>query len=266
MTDQAHLHAYYELGGERDRLAEPIGQVEFLRTLEVLHEQLPPAPATVADIGGGPGRYSRWLADEGYAVHHRDLVPLHVEQLRTDHPDIDSALADARALDLPDDSADAVLLLGPLYHLEDRGERLAALREAARVLRPGGVLVAAAISRWAARLDGVMSKALYRTLPDLLHVLDEVGEPTGVLPPLYPGSFTAYTHRPDELRAEVAEAGLEVVDLVAVESILFALADLEERLADPDEREVLLASARALQRVPELLGIGPHLLVVARAR
>jgi SAM-dependent methyltransferase len=266
MTDQAHLHAYYELGGERDRLAEPIGQVEFLRTLEVLREHLPAAAAVVADIGGGPGRYARWLADERYAVHHRDLVPLHIEQLRTDHPDIDSALADARALDLPDDSADAVLLLGPLYHLEDRGERLAALREAARVLRPGGVLVAAAITRWAARLDGVMSKALYRTLPDLVRTLDEVGEPTGVLPPLFPGSFTAYTHRPDELRAEVAEAGLEVVDLVAVESILFALADLEERLADPDEREVLLASARALQRVPELLGIGPHLLVVARAR
>ena len=157
-----------------------------------------------------------------------------------------------------------MLLLGPLYHLEDRAERLAALREAARVLRPGGVLVAAAITRWAARLDGVMTKALYRKLPDMVRTLDEVGEPTGVLPPLFPGSFTAYTHRPDELRAEVAEAGLEVVDLVAVESILFALADLEERMADPDEREVLLASARALQRVPELLGIGPHLLVVAR--
>jgi SAM-dependent methyltransferase len=259
MTDQAHLHAYYELGGERDRLAEPIGQVEFLRTLEVLREHLPPAPAVVADIGGGPGRYARWLADAGYAVHHRDLVPLHV-----DHPDIDSALADARALDLPDSCADAVLLLGPLYHLEVRGERLAALREAARVLRPDGVLVAAAITRWAPRLDGVMTKALYRNLPDMVRMLDEVGEPTGVLPPLFPGSFTAYTHRPDELRTEVAEAGLEVIDLVAVESILFALADLEERLADPDEREVLLASARALQRVPELLGIGPHLLVVAK--
>ena len=265
MTDQAHLHAYYERGEERDRLAEPIGQVEFLRTVEVLREHLPPAPATVADIGGGPGRYARWLADEGYAVHHRDLVPLHVEQLRSDHPGIDSALADARDLDLGDDSVDAVVLLGPLYHLEDRVERLTALREAARVVRPGGVVVAAAITRWAARLDGVMSKGLYRTLPDMVRILDEVGEPTGVLPPLYPGSFTAYTHRPDELRAEVAEAGLEVVDLVVVEGILFALADLEERMADPSEREVLLASARALQRVPELLGIGPHLLVVARA-
>ena len=41
--------------------------------------------------------------------------------LRTDHPGIDSVIADARALDLPDNSTDAVLLLGPLYHLEDRG-------------------------------------------------------------------------------------------------------------------------------------------------
>ncbi len=119
MSGADDLHAYYERGEEVDRLDEPVGQVEFLRTTEVLSEHLPLAPAVVADVGGGPGRYALWLAGLGYDVHHRDLVPLHVEQLRgSDGGDrVDSAVADARALDLPDASVDAVLLLGPLYHL-----------------------------------------------------------------------------------------------------------------------------------------------------
>ena len=82
MSGADDLHAYYEQGEEVDRLDEPAGQVEFLRTTEVLSEHLPPAPAVVADVGGGPGRYALWLAGLGYDVHHRDLVPLHVEQLR----------------------------------------------------------------------------------------------------------------------------------------------------------------------------------------
>lgn len=113
----------------------------------------PPPPASVADIGGGPGRYSIWLAKGGYRVLHRDLVPLHVEHVRRDavsaNVEIDTGIADARSLDLPASSVDAVLLLGPLYHLLDRADRITALREAARIVRPGGFAFVAAISRWA---------------------------------------------------------------------------------------------------------------------
>lgn len=139
-----------------------------------------------------------------------------------------------------------------------------ALAEAGRVARPGGVVVAAAISRWAARLHAVMTERLYLRLPHVLDVLAEVGEPVGVLPPLHPASFTCCTHRPDELRAEVADAGLVVADLVGVEGHTFALPDLAERLADDLDRAVLLDSLDRLGRVPELLGVSPHLLVVAR--
>ena|SRR5258708_35166385 len=83
-------------------------------------------------------------------------MPLHVTQLQADAagvPGIRAVIGDARELDLPDASADAVLLLGPLYHLAKRTERTAAIREAARVLRPGGPLYAAAISRRQGRVD-----------------------------------------------------------------------------------------------------------------
>ncbi len=214
----------------------------------------------VADIGGGPGRYALWLADLGYRVLHRDLVPLHVEQVTSaaaapDRLSVESAVGDARDLDLADASADAVLLLGPLYHL-DRADRIRALREAGRIVRPGGPVFGAVITRWAARLDGVLAHRLYETEPKMEQMVEEV-ERTGVLQPLSAGSFCGFTHRPEELRAEVAAAGLEVADLVCVEGAAIMLADLAERAADPEDWRIVLDSARALERVPELLGRRP---------
>jgi SAM-dependent methyltransferase len=162
---RAAMRAYYERGEERDRLAEPRGQLEFERTKEIVLRHLPPPPAVVADIGGGPGRYALWLAELGYQVVHRDLMPTHVEQLRQasgGNPLIDAAVADARELDLADASADAVLLLGPLYHLGRRADRLRALAEAWRVVRPGGPVFVAAISRWAPGWTGSSGPASTR--------------------------------------------------------------------------------------------------------
>jgi SAM-dependent methyltransferase len=268
------MHAYYELGQEAERLGpRGPGRLEFERTQEIVLRSLPPAPAVIADIGGGPGRYALWLADLGYRVRHRDLVPLHVEQVTAaagaaraagaaGGGGVESAIGDARALDLADASVDAVLLLGPLYHL-DRADRVRTLREAGRIVRPGGPVFGAAITRWAARLDGVLRHRLYETEPDMEQMVAEV-ERSGVLQPLGPGSFCGFTHRPEELRAEAQEAGLEVADLVCVEGAAIMLADLTERGADPEAWRIVLDSARALERVPELMGIGPHMLVTAR--
>ena len=258
------LHEYYGRGMERARLSDGRGDLEFTRTTEIVLGRLPAAPAVVADIGGGPGRYALWLASLGYQVEHRDLMPLHVEQLRADIagvPGIHTAVGDVRDLDLPDASVDAVLLLGPLYHLLDRDERVRALRECARIVRPGGAVFAAAISRWAPRIDGMLRERIYVKYPAALELIDEVDR-TGVLPPLGEGAFTAFLHRPGDLRDEVADAGLEVADLVSVEGPAFILGDLDARMADPADRAIALEVARAIERVPELAGFGPHLIAV----
>jgi SAM-dependent methyltransferase len=263
-TEDTALRDYYERGMERDRLSDAHGQLEFVRTTEIVLRRLPAAPAMIADIGGGPGRYALWLAGLGHRVEHRDLMPLHVEQLTADAAGaaISSAVGDARELDLPDGAVDAVLLLGPLYHLTSRADRIRALRECARIVRPGGPVFAAAISRWAPRIDGMLRARLYRRYPAAREIVGEVDR-TGMLAPLEDGEFIAYCHRPGELSDEMAEAGLKVTDLASVEGPAFVLGDLDERIADPDDWSAVLEVARAVEHVPELAGFGPHLLATA---
>ena len=265
-SGRAELEAYYARGHEADRLmADGPGMLEFARTTEIVDRRLPAAPAVVADIGGGPGRYTAWLAGRGYRVEHRDLIPMHVEQARAaanGSPLVRAEVGDALDIDLGDASVDAVLLLGPIYHLWRRADRIKALAEALRIVRPGGPVFVAAISRWGPRLDDVLRRRLYLVTPNLSDMVATV-ERVGWAPPSRPGGFSGYCHRPGQLRAEVRAAGLRVADLVSVEGAAFMLNDLAERLADPIDRAVLLESLRATERVPELLGVGPHLLAIA---
>jgi SAM-dependent methyltransferase len=261
------MHEYYALGKEAERLASSgAGRLEFQRTQEIVRRHLPAAPATIADIGGGPGRYSLWLAGLGYRVVHRDIVPLHVDQVRAaavaGEPAVESAVGDARSLDLADVSVDAVLLLGPLYHLAERADRVQALREAARIVRPGGPVYGAAISRWAARLDGMLRLRVYEQRPEAVDIIGPL-EQTGVMPPLIPGGFNGFAHRPGQLRAEFASAGLAVADLVSVEGAAYIIHDLDDRADDERAWQVILDTARAHERVAELVGLGSHLIATA---
>ena len=142
---------HYSGGEEQARLDG--WSLERLRTEAVIAKMLPAPPARVLDVGGGPGRYSAWMTRAGWRVTLLDPVPLHVAQASAAVPGRVEC-GDGRALPHPNASFDAVLVLGPLYHLPDRDDRVAVLQEAARVVRPGGVVVAAAISRLASVLDG----------------------------------------------------------------------------------------------------------------
>jgi SAM-dependent methyltransferase len=196
-------------------------------------------------------------------VLHRDLVADHVQDVRSRHPQLDTQVGDARSLDLPDDCADVVLLLGPIYHLRERSDRLQALREARRIVRESGIVHVAAISRWAARLDGILVQRLHETRPGLVEIVDEA-ERTGWVRPAHGGGFTCATHTPAELRTEITDAGLRLDALVSLEGVGFALADIDARLDDPVQRALVLDTLRSVEAVPDLLGVGPHLFATAR--
>jgi ubiquinone/menaquinone biosynthesis C-methylase UbiE len=261
---------HYGEGREQARLTSAGGALELIRTQEILQRYLPAPPAVVLDVGGGPGAYAFWLAGLGFEVHLLDLIPLHVQQARRTSatqgtPSLASAeVGDARHLPFPNASVDAVLLLGPPYHLTERADRLRALLEAHRVLRPGGVLFAAAISRFASALDGMLNGFLND--PAFVAIVEQdlrTGQHRN--PSNHPGYFTtSFFHHPDELREEAGEAGFSVETVLAIEGPAWLVAGTAEALSRPAERETLLSILRALEAEPALLGASAHLLTVGR--
>lgn len=254
---------------EQQRLAQGLGQLELLRTREIVRRHLPPGPQRILDVGGGAGAHATWLAGDGHHAHLVDPVPRHVEQVRrraSAHGRVTAELGDARKLAAATASFDAVLLFGPLYHLTERADRIRALQEATRVVRPGGVVFAAAISRFASLFDGLAREFLFD--PDFRPIVErDLREGQHRNPQHRPRWFTtAYFHHPDELRAELDHAGLEVVELAGIEGLAGWLPQLGRRWHNPADRDVILWSARLVEAEPSLLGLSSHLLAVARPR
>ena len=260
--------AYYERAPEESRLEIGAFRLEEARTRELIGRHAPPPPARVLDVGGAAGAYAFWLAEQGYEVRLIDAAPrlVAIARSRSDqasHPLASCAVGDARALDAPDNSADLVLLLGPLYHLVDAEDRRRALLEAVRVLRASGALIAAGISRWASTLDGlsrnVLSDPAFARIVERDLVDGQHRNPTDRLEYF----TTAYFHKPEELRDEVGAVGLTVEALYGLEGPGWMLPDFMERWNDDHAREDLLHVARVCEREPSMIGCSAHLLVVA---
>ncbi|MGH9049281.1 MAG: class I SAM-dependent methyltransferase [Acidimicrobiia bacterium] len=253
--------AYYDAGNEERRLTT-IGRLEFVRTQELLTRFLPSPPARVVDVGGGAGIHALPLVERGYELHLVDPMPLHVERARAAGVR-NATIGDARRLELDDAWADAALLLGPLYHLTRRDDRIAALREAYRVVRAGGVLCAAVISRFASTLDGLVRGFLDEAGFEEI-VERDVAEGVHLNPTRREGWFTtAYFHHPGEVGDELAAAGWEVTSVVAVEGPAALLRDVDDRLDDHERRERLLRATRRIEADPSMLGATGHLLAAA---
>lgn len=258
--------AHYESTREEDRLTVGLGQLERLRVEAVLSRHLPPPPATVLDVGGATGIHAQWLAARGYTVQIVDISPRHVATANHElgGAGVSARLGDARSLDEADGSVDVVLLFGPLYHLLERGHRVAALAEARRVVRTGGVVAVGAISRFASLFDGLARGFLFDD--DFVPIVQrDLAEGQHRNPASRPHGFTnAYFHHPDELRDEVEESGLEVVELVGLEGLGGWLHQLAVHWEDPVGRERIIWAAEVIESEPSLLGLSGHLLLVAR--
>ncbi len=258
---------YYGRSAEGSRLETGVFRLEAERTREILSRELPPPPATILDVGGGSGPYSIWLAGLGYEARLVEPVPRLLEEARRRSAAAPRPLAsiksgDARRLDCPAASADAVLLLGPLYHLTGRKDRIRSLKETFRVLKPGGKVLAAGISRYASALGGVSLRLCRdvrftaireRDLADGQH-RNETAE--------LEYFTTAYFHLPRELREETQEGGFERVRVIGIEGPGWILPDFDQRWDDPQLREDLLWLARALEAEESVVGASAHLLAI----
>ena len=267
--DPRVVRHYETVKDEATRLAQGTCRVEFERTKEVLLRYLPGPPAQILDIGGGPGAYSFWLAEKSYKVHLIDIVPLHVEQAKSREGGALLASigqGDASRLDFESDSMDVVLLLGPLYHLPDRSDRIQSLKEAHRVLKKGGLFFCAAISRFASLLDGL--KRGFLSDPEFRKIVERDSRDGKHLNPKeLPHYFTtAYFHRPEELQEEIEEAGFGHLRTIGLEGPAWLLGDFDEQWLDPERRKIMLEALGLIEEEPALLGVSAHLLTMAKKK
>lgn len=260
---------HYRSIDEDSRIRDGLGQLELLRTRDIVRRFLPATPLRIADVGGATGVHASWLAEDGHEVQIYDVVPEHVKQaklLASERPAISAAIGDARSLPASDDSFDAALVFGPIYHLTSHEDRPLALTEVRRVVRAGGFIFVAAISRFASLFDALESGGLFdeagtRIVDDDL-ATGQHRNHTG-----NPGWFTtAYFHRPEELRQECLGAGLDVLSVVGVEGLAAWLPHLADSWEIPERREAITRSAALIETEESLLGLSPHHIAVAQVR
>ncbi|MFJ4405894.1 class I SAM-dependent methyltransferase [Streptomyces sp. NPDC088910] len=214
------------------------------------------------DVGGGTGVHARWLVKDGYDVDLIDPVPRHVERASA----VCTAMeGDARSLPAADGTYDVVQLLGPLYHLPDPADRHTALAEACRVVRPGGLVAAAAINRYAslfehAALAHLHTERMQASITEILRTGTYDGKR---------GFTIAYFHRAEELAVELKDAGLKGVEVFGIEGPAWSLLKAQQHALGtmPSEDSVAsaLAAARLAESYPELHASNSHLLAVGRA-
>lgn len=272
--EQNEILSYYNAGAERKRLYTGIGKIEFERTKEIISRYLSQGRQVIYDIGGGTGEYSRWLSEMGHEVHLLELSPKAVEYAKEINrnlkkPIFNIEVADALTLKQPDESADMVLFMGPLYHLTEKDDRIKALNEAKRVLKKQGILTAAAISRYGSTLWGLSvfgSKNDFINDDMFMEMIDrELDDGQHIRPEKYPYFIPrSFFHLPGELKEEIEEAHLKHEKTLAVEGPIWIVPAFEEKWAEDSSRERLLAITRKVEGHESILGMSPHLLAIAR--
>jgi ubiquinone/menaquinone biosynthesis C-methylase UbiE len=262
---EIHDH-YTERHNEADRLSSTLkGQLEMQRVQELLTSYLSDAPAQVADVGGGPGVHAAWLAQWGYDVELLDPVQRHVDQARD--AGLTAVVGDARRLPWANESKDAVLIAGPLYHLAEAADRCVAVREAVRVLRPGGVIAVIAINRAANLIGSLLANTLQRRRTVVEDILSN-----GFSAENERMAHTTY-HTVSQLRTELAPfvSDVTVHGLTGPGGWLTVLIDahfkgveMPASIADPDPLQTALICSRLADREPELVHASSLLFAVGR--
>ena len=269
------VRAYYAGIGEREwaRLENlDDGAIEFEVTCQELATYLPPH-ARVLDIGGGPGRYTIWLAQRGHHVTLADLCPelLSIARTKIGQAGVEAMVeeiveADARDLShWPDNSFDAVLSLGPFYHLPDPNDRNRAAAELHRVLRANGTAFVALMPRYAflRRTLDIPDERRHLAQPDFIErILKE-----GVFINDVPGRFTdGYGVLPEEVSPFFEQHGFVTLALLSAEGIAVnnqrALSELAA--SDPALYQAALDVVMRTADDPSILGMANHLLYVGR--
>ena len=269
--------AFYEEGREYNRLRTDIGLIEFERSKEISLENLPTPPAAIYDIGGAYGEYSWWLASLGYEVHLFDLSETNIKmskKLAKEYPGCSlaaSEVCDARKVPRADNSADAVLLMGPLYHIMEYTERINAVKECHRLLKTDGLLFFAALTPFSVLLDKLSvyspNGKSYLENPDFLAMVErELKDGTHINPnkEVYSGLGSSHLHTAKALKAELSAGGFFDTVVHGVMGGAWLANNIDELWKNEKSRNALMNTVRMLDTHEEIIGLSCHLLAVSR--
>ncbi len=268
MLISKELDEFYKNAAEEKRLTYGLGPLELERNQELIGRFLPKKGGTLLDVGGGPGVYSGWLAGLGYKVFLVDPVSKHIQQAQKRSAKLKkpfkAILGEARSLEFEDQSAGLVVLHGPLYHLQKRTDRLAALKEAYRVLKPGGVLLGFAINHSISTLTGLLNGMIHDGQFYEM-CLGELATGMHNAPAAWPGILSeAYFHKPAQLIEEVQEAGFTGAELFAVEGMIWLDNKYFETRTNAAKKEKMMKLLRQTEQDQTLLAFSPHMMVCGR--
>jgi len=264
--DISDIAASYDRGVEDEDSRLVLHQLEYDLTWRYLRRYLPPA-GSILEIGAGTGRYTLALCRRGYCVTAVDLSAALLERckLRLEasrlHGQVQFVVADARDLhEVPTTAFDAVLLMGPLYHLVFEEDRRQAVRQAADRLRSGGLLFSTHLSRL-----GILGD-LMRRMPEWIErgeevrfLLDRGRRPDG----LPRGGFRGYFARVSEIRLLHEALGIQTLVLAGVEPAISADDESYNKLQTP-RRDLWLDLLLEVSSDETTVGASRHLLYVGR--
>ena len=262
------IDQFYTNAAEHKRLTYGLGPLELERNKELISRYLPSKNSVIIDAGGGPGIYAEWLAARGHTVYLVDPVEKHIDQAKKRAAKLKNPftaqIGEARKLDFASDFADLVILHGPLYHLQLKADRIKALKESFRALKPNGILLAFAINHIASTLTGLLNGMIHDAQFYKM-CLEEIDTGLHNPPASWPGILPeAFFHKPDELLAEIKEAGFTLTELFAVEGIIWLDSKYFESRSDPEKKQKMMSLLKATEQNRELLAFSPHMMASAR--
>ncbi|TQO55895.1 class I SAM-dependent methyltransferase [Paraclostridium bifermentans] len=263
---------FYESGVEKGRLERGLGIIEFYRTKEILKKYITSSNNIIYDVGGGIGVYSSWLSEMDNTVHLLELAPSAVkyalENQKLTNPFI-AEVCDARNINRLNESADIVLLMGPLYHLQNPKDRMKVLNECYRVLKKDGILFSVGISKfstttWALSTYGSTNELLGEN--EFMNMIEkELITGNHIRPKEYPYLITqAYFHDPLELQSEVESAGFKTINKHAIEGTIWFTPNLNEKWKNPEIRTRLLNILKITENEDSIMGMSPHFMIISK--
>ncbi|NLB77655.1 MAG: class I SAM-dependent methyltransferase [Clostridiaceae bacterium] len=241
---------------------------EFVFTTHIMDKYIKTSDS-ILDIGGGPGRYSINYAQKGCDVTLIDLSDGNIElakvkakEHRVDFPMFVANCLDIGAMDLG--MYDHVFLMGPLYHLLNKEDRIQAVKLSIERLKPGGILYCSFILDFAGIIYDLKNGPGFlindlgnQSTKELINSIVTATEYVG------PAFTSAYFMNQRQIEPFMQQFNLEKLHLFGQEGIL-ALNENQIKLFPKEEYELWIETAKRFLDIPEFLAFSEHAMYVGK--